>query len=104
MNRLILVLLIFCIGCPKPAPKPTPPPPPAPLIQCDLYENVDGIEIKVNYFYHYNNNKAWVNVDLKNLEEVQKYKKQVEFLLTQLEDFEKRMTIHEQLKESNNGN
>lgn len=105
MNKLILVLLVFCIGCkPKPKPNLPPPPPKLPLIQYELIENVDGVEFKITYFFHYNNGENWVNTKLMNLEDVARYKKQVEFLLVQLEEVEKKMALHEQLKETKNGN
>lgn len=91
--------LVLC-GCP-PQKRLVPPPPPQPEILVVLQEGAEqNVVIEVQYLNH-DRNRAFDNnpsfVIIKDLPTLKHYKKQATFLLSQLEEAEKRMQVKEQL-------
>lgn len=70
------------------------PPPPPPKIEVESHDTTEWSGITVKYYHHqYGRNGYPAIVILNSPEEVLQYKKQVEFLLKQLEDAERKMAI-----------
>lgn len=99
MRRILTFLVVVSAGlaltgC-EAAPRPAPP---QPEIRVERSESTsDGVSITVRYLNHETGNN-YAHTVLNNPEKLQQYKKQVSFLLTQIEDAEKRMTVHEVAK------
>ncbi len=83
-------LILSVSGC---DPKPVKPP----KIEVEGHDTADWSGITVKYYYHHATDSRGEPpyVNLYTPEEVAQYKKQVEFLLKQLEDAERKMNIHE---------
>ena len=93
MKRLMIAgLLAVLAGCGPADPNYKPPPPPQPEIRVERIESPAGITVKVEYGHH--SSTSYVKLD--TLQKLQAYRKQVEFLSTQLEEAEKRMAVREQ--------
>ncbi len=79
------------VGCGPSEPRPAPP---APEIRVERSESSGrGVTVKVHYSHQDGGSSSMVTLD--SPEKLQEYKKQVSFLLTQLEEAEKRMQVHE---------
>ena len=78
----IVALLVVC-GCNQ-------PPPPLPSIEVENHNTTDWNGITVRYQHH----DTAGNVTLETPEEIAACKKQVEFLLKELEEAERKMNVH----------
>ena len=72
---------------------------PQPKIRIDRSETNSYNSVRVSFENHeWDRGEGWIgnpHADLNNLKEVQAYKKEVEFLLKELEQAEQKMEIHE---------
>ena len=87
-GSIALVLCMLCIsGCEE-----VIPPPPIPKIEVEAHDTTEQSGVTVKYYDHHTHGNP-TTVTLNSPEEVEEYKKQVEFLLKQLEDAERKMAI-----------
>jgi len=94
--KLLLVLMIIA-GCDLPLPPPPPPVVKSPHIKVIKNEaTVEGVSLKI--MYSNNDDNVACSVDINTIESLQNYKKELEFLMTQLDEAEERMKIYEQSK------
>jgi len=97
----LLLVFLGMLGCESSPPTP-PPPPPKPTIRVERQEDVNGVVLIIWYDDHHrdhlgnhNYTGPYARFCVSNKEELQEYKRQLEFLLSQIEEVEKRMTVHE---------
>lgn len=95
MKRTLLLaamsLMTMC-GC---GPSQPAPPPPKPEIHIEKQMSPTFATLVVRYKNH-NRTDSGTTATFDNLESLREYKKQVEFLLAQIEEAEKRMVTNEQ--------
>ena len=92
MRRILFVAaLLTMVGCNQPKPKP----PPAPSISVEEIDTTEYTGVTVYYKYHSRPQNSAPYVTLNSPEEIQEYRKQVEFLLKRLDEAEGRMNVHE---------
>lgn len=95
LSLVALLSLVFLTGCPsEPRQKP---PPPQPEIKVERSERTGAVVVTVYYLNHnrqQNCGNSYATVS--TLEEIRAYKKQAEFLVSQLDEAEKRMATNEQ--------
>lgn len=88
--KWILAFTILCfVGCNSSPPIP-------PKIEVTGHDTTEFSGITVQYKHHHrgqNNGPAYI--ELNSPEEIESYKKQVQFLLNQLEDAQRKMNTHE---------
>ncbi len=89
----IALFLLLSLGCDTP-PKVIPPPT-HPHVKFSKDENTTT-GVCVTIIYTNNDDVPNCRVFINKLEELSAYKKELEFLMLQLEDAEKRMQIYEQ--------
>lgn len=87
-------------GCGDPPSRPTPPPPSMPTIKVEQQETNQNTTLVVIYLNHerdsYGNGRySEPYVKINKLDNLRAYKKEVEFLLSRIDDTEKKMLIHE---------
>jgi len=89
MRWILIFFVVVCAGCEQ---KKSPP-----TIEVQSHDTVEWSGLTI----HYANNDMVgdVTVTLQTPEEVLAYKKQVEFLLEQLEDAERKMQVHSDVSE-----
>lgn len=83
----MLFLGLLCAGCEQ-----QKRPQPSTTIECT--ETMDYTGVKITYRYYVNNNGEF-HVQLKNLEDIQKYRRELEFLLNRLDEVEKKISVRE---------
>jgi hypothetical protein len=97
MRRILCLLFatIFAasVGC---HPEQAPPPPPQPEIRVERAETADGVSLTIKYKNHPYGQNEHPKTVIDTPEKLTNYKRQVQFLLSQLEEAEKRMSVHEQ--------
>lgn len=102
MRRILPFLVVVSAGLALTGCEATPrPAPPQPEIRIERTESAtDGVSLAVRYLYHTSDSASncQARVVLDSPEKLQQYKKQVMFLLNQIEDAEKRMNVHEAAK------
>ena len=86
---IIGILMPLIHGC------VTPSPPPIPTIAVEEYDSASSTSVTISFHGTYKHDGAPPYVELNNVEEVQAYMQEVEFLLSRLEETERRMNIHE---------
>lgn len=99
--RVILCLFItmLMMGCVEDSNRPAPPPP---SISVQRTESPDGVVLKITFEHHirdHHGSNRWsepyTSFNQHNLEQLAIYKKQLEFVLVEIDEFEKRAKIHE---------
>jgi len=98
--KMCFLLLIIIVGCSEAKPsKPTPVPQPEILvISKESTEN--NVSVTVKYFNHLYGDDCHCFVTISNHEQLDDYKRKIEFLLNQLEQIDKRMQINESVDTS----
>lgn len=92
-----LSVLIIIAGCQNVPRGAFSPPPPKPSIFIERGETVTGnASITISYKWHTVREGQNPYVFLNTLEQIQNYKKEVDFLASQLDEVEQRMQVHEQ--------
>ena len=93
--------LTLTSGC-SPSNQQPAPPPPEPTVRVERQEDVNGVRLTIWFDNHKRNhlgNNRWgepyATFTLNDKEKLTEYKKQLEFVLAQIEEVEKRMTVHE---------
>lgn len=96
-----LALLFIVVGCASKNQQPVPPPP-EPTVRVERQEDVNGVKLTIWFDNHnrdhYGNNRwsePYSSFTLNDKEKLEKYKKQLEFAISQIEEVEKRMNVHE---------
>lgn len=91
MKKLIAVLALglFMVGC-----QPTTQRQPA--VKVDRVERNNSATLKITYENHSGGGNCTPYVELQTLEQLRAYKDQLKFLLSQIEEAEKRMDQNEQ--------
>ena len=91
-------LLVFCLsGCSSESKVYLPLPPPE--VQVTIHEDTESVWAELSMSYHgekYVKGEAipetkWANIKLNSLKELQRYRKQAEFLLLRLTEIEEKM-------------
>jgi len=92
------MLVVGCNGKPSP---PTPPPP-KPTIRVERQENVNGVKLIIWYDNHkrdylgsHQHSEPYASFHVGDEADLREYKKQIEFALSQIEEVEQRMSVHE---------
>lgn len=83
MKLILLVCVVLCIGCDESGKSPS--------IKVTKSETNNNNSIHIEYLNH----NRFGLVELKTVEEIKLYKTEIEFLLKQLDEAEKKMTINE---------
>ena len=97
---LLLAIVLMVSGCDK-EPKPEPPPPPKPSIRVERQEDVKGVKLVIWYDNHHQESLGnhrylpYVSFQIGDEADLREYKKQLEFALSQIEEIEQRMIVHE---------
>ncbi len=93
--------LAMMSGCAQPNQQPAPPPP-EPTVRVERQEDVNGVKLTIwfdnhNRTHHGNGrySEPFATFTLDDKEKLEKYKKQLEFAISQIEEVEKRMNVHE---------
>ena len=85
IGSIALVLCMTIPGCEEVIP-------PLPKIEVEAHDTTEWSGVTVKYFNHHTHGNP-TTITLNSPEEIAEYKKQVEFLLKQLEDAERKMAI-----------
>ncbi len=103
----VVFLLVVIEGCdevpqqltqPSPVVKVVLPPPQMPTIKVEIFDTSKEVELRVLYVNHFQNEKYYDYAILKTIEDLKAYRKEVDFLVQQLDEVEKRMKTHEQIE------
>lgn len=86
MIVLSFLLVLLVLGCDTISPPP-------PAIEVEINDNTDVTTVTVVYKYHHG--RDYPAASFETPEEVEAYKKQVEFLLKRLDEAQVRMNVHE---------
>lgn len=96
MKKIVFLMILCMSGCDPPERELPPLPPPE--VQVTIHEDTETVWSEINVSYHGQSGAApfdpmtlWANIKLNNLEEVQNYRKQAEFLLLRLTEIEEKM-------------
>lgn len=74
---------------------PVAPPPPKPTIMVEQFETNESSSLKVSYVNHYWSTSEQPHIIINNLDELNHYRKEVEFLMKRLDEAEQKMNIRE---------
>lgn len=94
---LLMVVVFSMSGCiPDKPPPPPPPPPPKPIVKVEREESNESVKVTVRYLNHrrYSNEEFYNTIETP--EELNRYRKELQFALDQLDDASTRMQVHEQ--------
>ena len=83
-----LLLAMVITGCEQKSSLP-------PTITVNEEDSSDWTTVTIFFNNHYRDNQGPTYMVLRNPQELQDYKEQVEFLLKRLEETERRMNVHE---------
>lgn len=92
MKNCFFILFLCVVGCVEDGAKPEPI---FPEIVVEINDTVKSTEVCIYFRNHGMNNGGVGYAKINNIEELKKYKKQVEFLLNRLDEAENKMSIHE---------
>ncbi len=100
-GMIIPVIMMFVIGCDQPRPGYVPPPPPKPTVVVELSESSSKNSITIYFKNHKQDRNEAGNLSgpqwivLNNIEDLNAYKKEIEFLSKRIDETIEKMTIHE---------
>lgn len=99
MQKVAIGCVVFATtttdtSCETTVEEPTIDPPTIAVI---IQESTDEIYVECQFGYYEDNNETiqWKSIKLTSIEEIEAYQKQVEFLLTRLEEIEEKMKSKE---------
>jgi len=96
MKKLILIAACLAVAGCKQEPAP---PPPKPSIEVEMTDNTEWTGMTVYFRHHTVGQQTGPYVTLNTPQDIQDYKKQVEFLLKRLDEAETKMNIHEPVQD-----